>query len=166
VIDAIDTTSREMVITREFNAPRHLVFKAWIDPVQVAKWYGPSSFTNPECEVDARPGGSYRIVMRSPDGTDYPSVGTFLVVDAPERLVFTHGDNWHDYLHLPRPEDGRDPAMDVVTTVTFEDLGNRTRLTLHTIFGSETLRDAMINLGMEAGWSQSLDTLTEVLATA
>jgi uncharacterized protein YndB with AHSA1/START domain len=66
---------REVVITRIYDAPRPLVFKAWIDPKHLKRWWGPGVFTNPVCEVDARVGGAWRIVMRSPDGIDYPCGG-------------------------------------------------------------------------------------------
>ena len=65
----------EFVITTIINAPRALVFKAWTDPKQMAQWWGPKGFTNPVCEMDVRPGGAHRIVMRGPDGTDYPIKG-------------------------------------------------------------------------------------------
>jgi uncharacterized protein YndB with AHSA1/START domain len=68
---------RELVITRTFDAPRELVFKAWIDPKHLAQWWGPKYFTNPVCEVDARPGGSLLIHMAGPDGTIYPMRGVF-----------------------------------------------------------------------------------------
>jgi len=61
---------RELVITQVLDAPREVVFKAWIDPKQMAKWWGPKGFTNPVCEMDVRPGGSLRVVMRGPDKED------------------------------------------------------------------------------------------------
>jgi uncharacterized protein YndB with AHSA1/START domain len=79
----------EVTITRILDAPRELVFKAWIDPQQVRQWWGPGKFTNPVCELDARPGGAIRIVMRGPNGIDYPMSGTFREIVEPERLVFT-----------------------------------------------------------------------------
>ena len=80
---------KEMVLTREFDVPRDLVFKAWTDPKQMAKWWGPRGFTNPVCEMDVRMGGRIRIDMHGPDGTDYPMTGRFDEVVAPERLIFT-----------------------------------------------------------------------------
>src|SRR5258708_30068077 len=86
-----DFLGRKFMITREFDAPRELVFKAWTDPWHLARWWGPRGFTNPVCEVDLRPGGSLRMVMRGPDGVDYPMVGTFHEFASPERLVFSTG---------------------------------------------------------------------------
>ena len=79
----------ELVLTRVFDAPRELVFKAWTDAKRVAQWWGPHQFTNPVCELDARPGGAIRIHMRGPDGTVYPMTGVYQEVVEPERIVFT-----------------------------------------------------------------------------
>src|SRR5450759_5928951 len=78
----------EFVITRIINAPRELVFKAWTDPKQMTQWWGPKGFTNPVCEMDVRPGGAHRIVMRGPDGTDYPIKGIYREIVKPERIIF------------------------------------------------------------------------------
>jgi Activator of Hsp90 ATPase homolog 1-like protein len=70
---------QELVLTRVFDAPRELVFKAWTDPKCVAQWWRPRGFTNPVCEVDVRPGGAIRIHMRGPDGTVYPMTGVYQI---------------------------------------------------------------------------------------
>ena len=80
---------REFVITRVFDAPRSLVFKMWTDPKHMAHWWGPKGFTNPVCEMDVRPGGAWRIVMRGPDGGEHPAKGVYREVVAPGRLVMT-----------------------------------------------------------------------------
>ncbi|HMD55276.1 MAG TPA: SRPBCC domain-containing protein, partial [Phycisphaerae bacterium] len=105
---------RDFVITRVLSAPRELVFKAWTDPRHMAQWWGPHHFTNSVCEMDVRPGGAYRIVMRSPDGIEYPINGVFREIAAPERLVMTmdcseHPDAWHDLVNPQRGAD-RNPA--------------------------------------------------------
>ena len=82
-------TPRKLVLERVFDAPRELVFKAWTDPKMMARWWGPTYFTNPVCELDARPGGAILIHMTSPDGTAYPMKGTFEEVVPPERLAFS-----------------------------------------------------------------------------
>jgi uncharacterized protein YndB with AHSA1/START domain len=79
-----------VTLTRVFNAPRALVWKAWTDSKMMAQWFGPRGFTNPVCELDVRVGGSLYIVMRGPDRIDYPMKGVFREVSAPERLVFTN----------------------------------------------------------------------------
>jgi uncharacterized protein YndB with AHSA1/START domain len=108
-----DVDDREHVISRTFDAPRDLVWKAWTEPQRMAQWWGPNSFTNPVCDLDVRPGGAYRIVMRSPDGADYPLKGVYREVVPPKHLVYTvdisdHPEDWHGLLkqHLEgRPAD-------------------------------------------------------------
>ena len=81
---------RELVITRVFDAPRELVFKVWTDPKHLAQWWGPRCFTNPVCEVDLRVGGAWRIIMRAPDGAEYPGGGIYREIVRNEKLVFTN----------------------------------------------------------------------------
>ncbi len=160
---------REFVISRVFDAPRVLVFKAWIDPKHMAQWWGPHTFTNPLCEMDVRPGGAYRIVMRSPEGVEYPIKGVYREIVKPERLVMTmdcseHPDEWHDLVNPNREKGEGNPAGEMLSTVTFEELDGKTKLTVRTRFNSAAIRDAMLKMGMTEGWSQSLDRLTEELA--
>src|ERR1700730_7092158 len=86
---ARESAERELKITRVFDAPREMVFKAWTDPKLLAQWWGPKGFTNPVCELDVRPGGAIRVHMRGPDGTVYPMTGVYQEVVEPERIVFT-----------------------------------------------------------------------------
>ncbi|HET9685736.1 MAG TPA: SRPBCC domain-containing protein, partial [Pseudolabrys sp.] len=89
-----------VTILRVLDAPRALVWKAWTDPKMMAQWFGPRGFTIPVCELDVRAGGSLRIVMRGPDGQDYPMKGEFREVVAPERLLFTNIATDNDGNHL------------------------------------------------------------------
>ncbi len=160
----------DFVISRSFDAPRALVWEAWTDPRHLARWWGPSIVTNPVCELDVRPGGAYRIVMRLPDGVDYPLKGVFREVVRPERLVMTmdcseHPEAWHRLID-PHHRPGGNPAGELLQTVTFEDLDHRTRLTIRIRFASAAIGDAMKKMGMNEGWSQSLDRLATVLADA
>jgi len=145
---------RELVITRVFDAPRALVFKAWTDPKHLAQWWGPKGFTNPVCEVDARVGGAWRIVMRSPDGVEYPGGGVYREIVEPERLVFTN---------IATDTEGN-PLLDGLTTVTFAEHGGKTKLTLQTRAVGLVSFAAQMLEGMEAGWTQSLERLAEKLA--
>jgi uncharacterized protein YndB with AHSA1/START domain len=140
---------REVTISRLIAAPRDLVFKTWTDPAHLARWWGPRGFSNPVCEVDARVGGELRIVMRGPDGTDYPMRGVFREVVAPQRLVFTN---------FPVDADDR-PLLDGHTTVTFADEGGKTRLTV--VMRATALAPVAARMleGMETGWTQSIDRL-------
>jgi uncharacterized protein YndB with AHSA1/START domain len=145
---------REIVLTRIFNAPREMVFKAWTDPKQLARWWGPKGFTNPVCEADARVGGAWHIVMRSPAGDEHPCGGVYQEVVEPERLVFTN---------VATDKDGN-PIIDGLTTVLFTDEGGKTKVTLRTR-GLAVVDYAVPYLaGMEMGWTQSLERLAEQLA--
>jgi len=130
------------------------VFKAWTDPKRVARWWGPQGFTNPVCELDARPGGAIRIHMRGPDGTVYPMTGVYQEVVEPERIVFTSA---------ALDEKGH-PMFEVLTTVTFAEQGGKTKQILRARVIRRTAQAAPYLAGMEAGWTQSLERLAESLA--
>lgn len=149
-----ENEKQELALTRVFDAPRSLVFKAWTDPKRLAQWWGPSHFTNPVCDVDARAGGSIRIHMRAPDGTVYPMTGRFEEIVEPEKIVFSS---------TPLDEQGN-PMFEMLTTVTFAEQGNKTKLTLHTKVVQLTDAAAPYLKGMEAGWTQSLERLAELVA--
>ena len=141
-----------VTLIRVFDAPRALVWKAWTDPKMMAQWFGPRGFTNPICELDVRIGGSLRIVMRGPDGTDYPMKGMFREVSVPERLVFTNIAIDKEGNHLLEGE----------TTVTFTEKDGKTTLILEThAVGLVPIAPQML-AGMEAGWTQSIDKLQEL----
>lgn len=143
-----------LVLTRIFDAPRELVFKAWTDPKQVVQWWGPEGFTNPVCELDARTGGAIRIHMRGPDGTVYPMTGVYDEIVAPERIVFTSS---------ALDEENR-PLFEIATTVTFAEQGGKTKLTLEARVVKATAKGAPHLEGMEMGWTQSLVRLADHLA--
>lgn len=149
-------THQDVTITREFDAPRELVFEAWSKPEHVREWWGPSMFTNPLVELDVRSGGSLRIHMQAPDGTVYPTTGTFEEVDPPERLVFT--------TRAFEDEDGNAP-LEARQRITFEEHGGKTTLTMVITVLKAAPEMAGALDGMEAGWSQSFDSLAEYLTT-
>ena len=150
---ATQTAERELVITRVFDAPRTLVFKAWTEAERQAQWLGPKGFTTISCKIDARPGGAYRFGMRSPAGTDHWLQGVVREIVEPERFVCT--SSWADANGNPtRPE--------TILTLTFEDLEGKTKLTLHqAIFESVSARDEH-----GVGWNSAFDCLAEYLAAA
>jgi uncharacterized protein YndB with AHSA1/START domain len=159
------------VITRIFDAPRALVFEAWTEPQRMAQWWGPHAFTNPVCEMDVRPGGKYRIVMRGPDGSEYPLSGEYREIAEPERLVMSvdcseHSSDWHDLVNANGGTGRQNAAGEVVQTVAFENLDGKTKLAIRMNFESENIRDAMVKTSMNEGWSQSLERLAEYLAQA
>ena len=159
---------RAILITRTFNAPRDLVWQAWTDPKHMAQWWGPRGFTNPVCEMDVQPGGIWRIVMRSPEGVDYAMKSVFVKVEPPERLVYVmdcsdHPIEWHDLVN-PNRDKSQKPRLECVQTVTFEDIGGKTKLTIRMDLESASIRDAMVKMGANQGWSGSLDKLAERLS--
>lgn len=129
--DAADDAARSIVTTRVIDAPRALVFEAWTDPRHLAAWWGPNGFTTTTTVFDMRPGGVWRFVMHGPDGRDYENRIVFDDVAPPERISYRH-------------DGGEDEGVEDVqfaTTVTFEDLGGKTRITLHALFASAEERE-------------------------
>lgn len=158
----------EYLIVRSFDAPPELVWKAWTEPKRLAQWWGPRVMKTPVCEMDVRPGGKYRFVMRAPDGKDYPVKGVYREVVPPSRLVFTmdcseHAPEWHDLVD-PKRGSNPNPAGEMLATVTFEKVGERTRQTVRMQLKSAAIRSNMVRMGMNEGWSESLDRLAELLA--
>ncbi len=148
--------AKELILTRTFDAPRSVVFKAWTDPEALARWWGPHGFTNPVCQVDPRPEGRIHIDMKGPDGTIYPMPGVFREVVEPERIAFTA------WAHL---DESGDPAFEVLNTITFAEDDGKTTLTLRAVVVKAKPEAAPALAGMEAGWSGSLDRLeAEVVA--
>lgn len=162
---------REFIISRLFDAPRELVWQAWTDPRRMARWWGPHHFANPVCELDPRPGGSWRIVMRGADGVDFPAKGVYHEVVKPERIVMTmdHSelpDEWHDRVNPNRDRRAGRPKVEALATITFEAVPDRppkTRLTICVRLESAAIRDSLFKIGMNEGWSQSLDQLGQEL---
>src|SRR5689334_14562347 len=134
---------KELVLTRIFDAPRALTFQAWIDPVQITRWWGPKGFTVPHCEIDPRPGGIFRVDMRAPDGVEYPGSGEFHEVIVPERIVYTA---------TAFPDETGRMQLEVKHTITFEEVEGKTRLTLHAQVIRSTPAVAESVAGMEPGW--------------
>ena len=143
---------QEITLTRTFDAPRDLVFKAWTESERLKQWFGPRGFTNPVCEVEPRPGGALKIHMRGPTGTTYPFLGTFNEVAAPEKIVFTG----------IAQDDMAQPLFETVTTVTFLEAGAQTTMTVHQRVTKIFNPAAAASLqGMQEGWNQTLDRFTE-----
>jgi len=141
----------EVSMTRTLDAPRDLVFAAWTDPEHLKHWWGPTGFTNPVCEFDARPGGAIRIHMRAPDGMVYPMTGTVVEIVEPERLVF---------MSAALDKDGN-AMFENLNTVTFAEHGSQTKLTLHAKVKSATEQAAPYLKGMDEGWKLTLDRMEE-----
>ncbi len=146
---------RELTLTRIFEAPRERVWKTWTDPKQLAIWWAPQGMTTPVCEIDLRPGGKFRTVMRAPDGTEYPKASIYLEVTEFERLAFTdaYEEGW-------RPS--KRPFMTVV--ITFEDQDNGTKFTARVRHWSVADCRTHEQMGFHEGWDKSADRLGAFLA--
>jgi uncharacterized protein YndB with AHSA1/START domain len=144
-------TDREIHIERMFGAPRDRVFAVYTDPELIPEWWGPRDVTTVVDQMDVRPGGSWRFVMRSADGSESGFRGTYREVAAPERIVQTF--EWEGM-----------PGHVSVETATFEDLGDRTKVTTTSIFHTTEERDGMLGSGMETGMNETYARLDELLA--
>ena len=144
-------TEREIVLTRVFDAPRSLVFDAFTKPELLKRWFGPRGWSLVVCEIDLRVGGSWRFVLRGPDGKDMGMRGVYREIMAPDRSV--HTESFDDF-----------PGESLVTTVLVEDRG-RTTLTATIRYPSQEIRDAVIKSGMEHGAAESYDKLAELFTS-
>lgn len=149
------SSDREIVITRDFVAPRELVWEAMTDPQHVVNWWGPRGFSTTIKTMDVRPGGVWQHTMHGPDGTNYPNKSVFKEVVRPERIVYSHGGG---------REDG--PGASFVATWTFEALAaDRTRVTIRMVFPSAEQRELVVReFGAIEGGRQTLERLGEHLA--
>ena len=141
------TADREMVITRTVGAPRALVWQAWTQPQHIAAWWGPDGFRTTIHEMAVAVGGVWRFIMHGPDGTDYPNRIVYREIVEPERLVYDHDD------------DSPNPNISFRSTVTFEEQGGKTRLTLRALFPTKEAREAALKFGAEEGGKQTLARL-------
>ena len=143
-----------VAITRVYDAPRERVFEAWTRAEHLAHWFGPKGFTTHSCEADARPGGIFRLCMRSPGGRDYWVRGTFREVLPPERIVIACAAD---------DETGVERLQEVID-VRFEKQGAATRLLLNASAEGRSPEAAAMLAGMQEGWSGTLDRLGGSLA--
>jgi uncharacterized protein YndB with AHSA1/START domain len=148
-------TDEQILITREFNAPRHSVWRAWTEPELVRRWWHAKRGEVTVCEIDFRLGGKWRYVQVTPDGFEVGFHGEYLEIVRDERLVTTE-----TYEGLP--EGVSDEEGSTVNTATFDEVGGRTTLTLLIQAANKTSRDAIIESGMEDGLQDALDLAEEV----
>jgi uncharacterized protein YndB with AHSA1/START domain len=142
-----------LVISRDFAAPRDLVFKAWSSAEHMKRWFSPVGYTVPEAEIDFRPGGICAICMRSPEGQDFWSRGTYIEISPPDRLVFTAGIVVGDARKFTAH-----------TTVTFEEEGAGTRMTVRQEYDIHDEAFLFAVEGATEGWRTTLDKLEQEVA--
>ena len=140
---------REVVMTRVFDAPRHLVYEAMTRPELLKRWFGPHGWSLVVCEIDLRVGGAWRYVLEGPDGRSMGMGGEYREIVPGERTV--HTESFDDY-----------PGDSVVTVVLTEHEG-RTTLTGTVLYESQEVRDAVIESGMKHGAAETYDRLADLL---
>lgn len=154
--------TKELLMMRECDAPREIIWKAWTDPDLIKQWWGPDGVTIPTAEFDARVGGKIYIVMLAgPElgpmkGQKWPMSATIKELIAPERLVFTSA---------AIDEPSGTTLLENLVTVTLADMGGETTMTVHVVVTMSTEKAAAALAGMQMGWNQQLDKLVKLMAT-
>ena len=148
---------RELVLTRLIPAPRAKVYQAWTNPELLKQWFAPKPWTVTRAEVDVRPGGSSLIVMRSPEGEEFPNPGIYLEVVPNERIVMTDA-------YTKAWEPSEKPFMTAI--VTFADEAGGTRYTARALHWNAADREAHEKMGFHEGWGQCADQLAELASRA
>jgi uncharacterized protein YndB with AHSA1/START domain len=151
-----NAATHELKFTRLIDAPREFLFRAWTEPELLKQWFTPRPWTTPVVELDVRPGGSSYILMRGPEGEEFPNRGVYLEVEPNERLVFTDA-----YVEAWVPS--QKPFM--TAEITFEDEGGKTRYTACVRHWTEGDREEHEKMGFYEGWGKATDQL-EALAAA
>jgi uncharacterized protein YndB with AHSA1/START domain len=146
-------SKREVVLTREFGAPKELVFKALSEPELLKRWCGPSGWTMVVCDVDFRVGGNWRFMMQRPDGKQFGQFGVYQEIVPTEKIVNT--EQWDDW----------DAGETLVTTILTE-VDGKTTFTATILFPSQEVRDVVLKGGLEHGAGESYDKLEELLTTS
>jgi uncharacterized protein YndB with AHSA1/START domain len=146
----------DLVLTRVVDVAPRLLWEAWTKPEHLVKWFTPAPWSTAEVELDLRPGGMFRSVMRSPEGELHPNLGCYLEVVPLERLVFT------DAL-LPGYRPAEKPFMTAI--VTFEAHGSGTKYTATALHHDAATRDTHAEMGFHDGWGTALDQLVAYAKT-
>jgi uncharacterized protein YndB with AHSA1/START domain len=148
------TEGRDLILTRVIDAPREKVFRAWTEPELLKQWFAPRPWITPTVETDVRPGGSSMVVMRGPEGQEFPCPGVYLEVVPNERLVFTDA-----YTQAWEPSEK--PFMTVI--LTFEDEGGKTRYTARVRHWTLADREAHEKMGFHEGWKICTEQLAALV---
>lgn len=149
----MNNNNREISFTRDFDAPRDLVFNAWTSPDKIGQWWGPNGFTTTTKEMKFEAGGDWIFTMHGPDGTDYPNHIVYTKVKRPELLKYDH------YGH--KDENGDPPHFKA--TITFEDIGGKTRIKMKMVFPTAEARNEAAEFGAVEGGKQTLGRLEEFI---
>ncbi len=146
-----DTADREIIIKRIIDAPRERVWEAWTTAEHLAQWWGPDGFTITTTEFDFRVGGIWRFMLHGPDGRDYPNHIVFTELHKPDLMAHDHG--------------GDDGEVHFQATITLEDLGGKTKITMRSVFPTREAKDHVVReYGAIEGGNQTISRLAEHVA--
>ncbi|MEO8028750.1 MAG: SRPBCC family protein [Bryobacteraceae bacterium] len=146
-------SDREVLLTRVFDAPRHLVYDAFTKPELLKRWFGPRGWSLAVCEIDLRVGGGFRFVMQGPNGETMGMRGVYRELTPPDRSV--HVESFDDY-----------PDSESVVTAVFTERAGKTTMSATVEYPSKEVRDIVLKTGMEHGAAESYDKLAEMLGQA
>lgn len=147
-----NTTGREIIIERLINAPRELVWEAWVDQTHIGNWWGPDGFTTSTEYMEVKPGGKWKYIMHGPDGKDYPNLVTYKEIIKPERLTYSHGSN-------------EESPAEFEVEVRFEEKNGKTNLTLRSVFPTAAAKNIVVKeYGAIEGGKQMISRLEEFLS--
>lgn len=149
----MDTSKdRELLMTRIFDAPRDLMFEVWTNPQHLAHWWGPNGFTITTHEMNFKPGGSWKFTMHGPNNMDFPNLVVYKEIVKPERLVWNHS-----------ADENENPG-DFESTVTFEAIGEKTKITMRMVFRTKEEKDMVVEkYGAIEGNTQTMNRLEAYL---
>ena len=150
----------DLVLERVVDVPKELVWIAWTRPEHLKKWFTPVPWQTVDCEIDLRPGGIFRTVMRGPEGQQFSNTGCYLEIVENEKLVWT-GALGPGYRPRPAAGTASDPFL-MTAVIALESLGNGTKYTALVIHGDEEARKKHEQMGFHQGWGKALDQLVEV----
>jgi uncharacterized protein YndB with AHSA1/START domain len=155
----------DLVLERVVDVPRELVWEAWTKPEHLKKWFTPAPWTTVDCEIDLRPGGMFRTVMRSPEGQEYPNVGCYLEIIPQERLIWTSvlgpGFRPSTAVAAQKPCD----EIPLTAAIMLEPHGHGTKYTALAIHGDQEGRKKHEEMGFHEGWGAALDQLVALVKT-
>jgi uncharacterized protein YndB with AHSA1/START domain len=154
----------DLVFERVVDVPRELIWTAWTTPEHIRKWFTPAPWTTVDCEIDLRPGGIFRTVMRSPEGIDFPNLGCYLEVVSNERLVWTNvlGPGYRPSI---RPTDESCDAFGFTGAISLEPQGRATKYRAVVIHDDAESRRKHQDMGFHEGWGKALDQLVALART-
>lgn len=152
----------DLLLERLVDVPVDLVWKAWTTPEHLMPWFAPKPYETVECEIDLRPGGMFKTVMKSPDGDTFPGIGCYLVVEPPHRLIWTSalGPGYR-----PQPTDDED-GWHFTAELTFEAVGESTRYSARAIHAAPEDAEAHEEMGFSEGWGTALDQLVAYMTSS